>query len=105
MQSKKHVKPKIAKKQSIDPTSIQACLAFLPLDKIKKTLECTTQLVKWTIKVPMQRHWKGRFPFMNVHRLREPVATDTFFANCESLGGGIPVHRSFMGSKATCVRK
>ena len=87
MQSKKHVKPKVTKKQSIDPTSIQACLAFLPLDKIKKTLGCTTQLVKWTIKVPMQRHWKGRFPFMNVHRLRERVATNTFFANCKSLGG------------------
>ena len=54
MQSKKHVKPKVTKRQSIDPASIQACLAFLPLDKIKKTLECTTQLVKWTIEVPMQ---------------------------------------------------
>ena len=35
----------------------------------------------------MQKHWKPRFPFLNVHRLREPVATDTFFANCQAIGG------------------
>ena len=94
----KHVKPRITKKNPIDPANIQRCLAFLPLEQIKKTLECTTQLVHWTIKVPMQQHWKARFPFMNVHRLREAVATDTFFANCKALGG-ILVHRSSLGSK------
>ena len=26
---------------------------------------------------------------MNVHRLSEPVATDTFFANCRALGGAV----------------
>ena len=79
--------PKRAMMQPINPVAVQPCLAFLPLDVIKKTLDCTTQLVKWHVKVPMQRHWRPRFPFMNVHRLREPVATDTFFASAKAIGG------------------
>ena len=74
----KVVVPKQTKKEEIDPKDIQSCLAFLPVDVIKQTLGCTTQLAKWHVKVPMQKHWKPRFPFLNVHRLREPVATDTF---------------------------
>ena len=80
------LKPKTVKQQLIDPKVIQPCLAFLPLDTIKRTLECTTQLAKWHTRVPLQRHWKPRFPRLNVHRLMEPVATDTFFANCMALG-------------------
>ena len=37
--------------------------------------------------LPFQRHWKPRFPILNMHRFFEPVATDTFFANCQALGG------------------
>ena len=71
----------------MDPIAIQPCLGFLPIDVIKRTLESTTQLAKWHNKVPLQKHWTPRFQFMNVHRLKEPVATDTFFANCRALGG------------------
>ena len=42
---------------------------------------------EWHTRVPLQRHWKPRFPHLNVHRFMEPVATDTFFANCKALGG------------------
>ena len=44
-------------------------------------------LAKWHTRIPLQRHWKPRFPHLNVHRLMEPVATDTVFANCKALGG------------------
>ena len=46
------------KKEEINPKDIQSCLAFLPVDVIKQTLGCTTQLAKWHVKVPMQKHWK-----------------------------------------------
>ena len=84
----------------MDPIAIQPCLGFLPIDVIKRTLESTTQLAKWHNKVPLQKHWTPRFQFMNVHRLKEPVATDTFFANCRALEV-LLVHKSFMGFKAT----
>ena len=87
VQTQKIITPKLTKKQPIKPLDVQPCLAYLPIDRIQRTLNCTTQLVKWHLRVPMQRHWKPRFPFMNVHRLREPVATDTFFASCKALGG------------------
>ena len=83
----KTIKYKRTKRDPINPQDIQSCLAFLPLETIKHTLNCTTQLAKWHATVPMKRHWKARFPFLNIHRLREPVATDTFFANCKSIGG------------------
>ena len=81
------LKPKTVKQQSIDPKALQPCIAFLPLDTIKRTLECTTQLAKGHTRVPLQRHWKPCFLHLNVHQLMEPVATDTFLANCNALGG------------------
>ena len=81
------IAPKTAKSQDLNPKAIQSCLGYLPLDIIKRTLDCTTQLAKWHTKLPFKRHWLPRFPFLNVHRLSEPVATDTFFANCKALGG------------------
>ena len=82
------ITPKGTKRTDLDPKAIQPCLGYLPLDNVKRTLECTTQLAKWHTKLPFQRHWKPRYPFLNIHRLSEPVATDTFFANCQALGGG-----------------
>ena len=35
----------------------------------------------------MRRHIKARFPWLNCNRLRETVATDTYFANTRALGG------------------
>ena len=84
---KKEIVPKKVKRHPICAKTIQPCLAYLPISTIQNTLQCTTQLAKWHTKVPMQRHWQPRFPFLNVHRLREPVATDTFFANCKAIGG------------------
>ena len=87
MNVQKEIKPKQMRKHHINPKEIQACLAYLPIETVKQTLKCTTQLAKWHVKLPLQKHWKPRFPFLNVHRLREPVATDTFFANCQAIGG------------------
>ena len=88
----KVVYPKVTKKEEYNLKDLQPCLAFLPLNKIEQTLACTTQLAKWHTRVPMQRHWQPRFPFLNVHRLSEPVSTDTVFSNTRALGG------------ATCVQ-
>jgi len=81
------IHPRRMKKKELDYKQLQPCFAFLPIDVIKRTMDCTTQLAKWHRRIPLQRHWLARFPFLNVHRLREPVATDTYFANCQALGG------------------
>jgi len=57
-----------------------------PLRSFAKPFERTTQLAKATIHFPLRRHVKARFPQLNRPHLREKVATDTFFANCQ---GGV----------------
>ena len=37
--------------------------------------------------MPMREHYYARFPVLNVARLNEVVATDTFFASETALGG------------------
>ena len=50
----KVLKPKKSKRIPLDPTAIQPCLGYLPIDVIKRTLDSTTQLAKWHNKVPLQ---------------------------------------------------
>jgi len=35
----------------------------------------------------MRMHFKSRFPALNVNRLRETFATDTFFSSQKAIGG------------------
>jgi hypothetical protein len=53
---------------NVDPQKLQPFLAYHPLDIVKKTLEHTTQMAKSSIRYPLQRHFKARNPFSNVHR-------------------------------------
>ena len=87
MKKDHYVNPIRKQVQDWDLYLLQPCLAWLPLDIVKKTLECTTQLAQWHSRLPMRRHWKARFPWLNVTRLSEAVATDTFFASIRALLG------------------
>ena len=53
----KVINPKKIQYNNFDFKAIQPCFGFLPIDSIKKTFECTTQLAKWHTKVPLQKHW------------------------------------------------
>jgi transposase InsO family protein len=57
------------------------------LHVIKKTLESTTQYAKNTVRLPLRQHYKSRWPALNVRRLRETVATDTFFSSDRAMEG------------------
>ena len=81
----------------IDPSKVQPYLGWRPLEVIRKTLECTTQLARMTLRVPLRRHLKARFPWLNVNRLDEVVSVDPFFANCRSLSHGFHGAYLFMG--------
>ena len=62
-------------------------LGYRPVEVIQKTLEATTQLAKTYLRFPMRRHVQSRFPQLNRIRLRETVATDTYFANARGVTG------------------
>ena len=69
-----------------DIEHVQRCLGWKPLDVIKKILGGTTQLAQNHVKLTMSQHFKSRFLALNVRRLREIFATDTFFSPDKKLG-------------------
>ena len=70
---------------------------------IQMTLEHTTQMAKTNIHYPLQKHYKARNPFSNVHRLNEVVSTDPIFANCPSIDNKFTGAQVYYGLKLHCV--
>ena len=70
-----------------DMDQLRRCLGWKPTEVIKKTLENTTQYAENVVRLPMRMHFKSRFPALNVKRLKETYATDTFFSSEKALGG------------------
>ena len=83
--------------QSMDPRKVQPYLGFRPLEVIQQTLDCTTQLAWMALRVPLWKHYKARFPWLNCTRLDEAVSVDPFFANCKSIAHGFTGAYLFMG--------
>ena len=65
---------------------------WVPVDRIKATLDKTTQFYRATIHHPFRKHFKSRFPAANVRRLNEWVATDTIICDTPAHDDGIPGH-------------
>jgi hypothetical protein len=65
---------------------------WMPVDCIKKTIDSTTQYARASVRLPMRKHFKSRFPAYNVHRWNESVATDTFFCDTPAHDDGILGH-------------
>ena len=71
---------------------LRPLFGWVPVDRIKKTLESTTQFSRASVRLPMRKHFKSRFPACNVHRWNESVATDTFFCDTPAHDDGILGH-------------
>ena len=56
-------------------------------NRAAKTIEATTQLGKYMVRIPMQRHIKSRYPQLNVACLMEKYATDTWFSRESAIDG------------------
>ena len=98
----RHIMPAKARPDKENLEEFRRCLAWLPMEIIKHTLACTTRLAQWTARVPMHRHFSARFPFLNLQRLNEAVATDTYFANCRAIGGATCA-QVFFGCKSKMI--
>ena len=85
------------------PESLRKILGWKPANIVRMTLEHTTQLAKTSITYPLQRHYKAKNPFSNVHRLNEIVSTDPIFANCPSLDNKFTGAKIFYGLKSHCI--
>ena len=91
-----------ARKEKEELESLQPFLGFRPLRVIRETLRHTTQMAHNVVRFPMRQHVKSRFPFLNRRRLRETVATDTYFA--ERVGiGSITCAQVFFGLQSHMI--
>eukprot|EP00957_Ditylum_brightwellii_P117937 8995851-Ditylum_brightwellii.AAC.1 len=71
-----------------DYEKLRMLLGWLPLEVVKRTLGCTTQLAMGSlIQVPFRQYHKSRKPQLNVPRLAKTFATDTLFSSEPGLGG------------------
>ena len=66
--------------------------AFVPQERIRNTIDHTTQYARLDTRLPLRKHFKSRFPAANISRLNETVATDTFFFDIPALDDGIKGH-------------
>jgi hypothetical protein len=72
---------------------------WAPADIIKRTFDCTTQWAKMVERYPFRKHFKSRFPALNVPRRNEPVATDTVFSDTPAIVNGCRIAQLFVGHK------
>jgi hypothetical protein len=76
----------------VDLELLRPFFGWVPVDRIKKTIESTTQFAGASVRLPMQKHYKSCFPAYNVHCWNESVATDTFFCDTPAHNDGILGH-------------
>jgi hypothetical protein len=65
---------------------------WLPIARIKETLQATTQFARTAPCYPFRTHFCTRWPAANVDRWNEDVATDTFFSDTPAHDDGIFGH-------------
>ena len=86
------------------PSEYRARLGWMPVDTIQRTFEATTQLAKHVpLRIPLRRHHKSRFPYLNRKRLPETVATDTYFSK-EKAYGGYTCVQLFVGTTSQFIQ-
>ena len=82
---------------------LQPNFAYAPVNVIQKTFECTTQWAKLNERYPFRKHFKSRFPALNVTRRNETVATDTIFGTVPALGNRCTIAQIFVGRNTFLV--
>ena len=76
----------------MDFQHLQPNFGFAPLERIRHTIDHTTQFAHWNLKLPMKESWKTQFPACNVPQLNEDVATDLIFSDIPAGDDGIDCH-------------
>ena len=79
-------------RRQMDFNRLKPNFGWLPVERIKRTLENTTQYARADTRIPMRKHFKTRFPAANVPRWDETVATDTIFSDVPAHDDGIKGH-------------
>ena len=75
-----------------DLDTLRPNFGWIPVDRIRATLNATTQYYRAAVHHPFRKHFRSRFPAANVTRLPEWFSTDTIFSDIPALDDGIAGH-------------
>jgi hypothetical protein len=89
--------PHDVKARPPDFLSLRPMFAWATEEVIKRTFDVTTQWARSTEHYPFRKHFKSRFPALNVHRRREAVATDTVYSDTPAVDDGATSAQIFVG--------
>ena len=84
--------PQKIRRKFTDLDILKPNFGWVSEERIKSTLEQTTQFYRATPHTPFRKHFKSRFPAANVRRLNETFATDTYFSDVPAADDGVPGH-------------
>jgi len=87
----------------VDYHRLRPFFGCISVDTIKRTFEHTTRYARYSGSYPLRKHFKSRFPALNIHRRNEPVATDTIFADTPAVDNSPTCAQIFVGTKSLVV--
>ena len=83
-----------------DFEALRPNFAWAPVEVIKRTFDITTRWARSIEHLPFRKHFKSRFPALNVHRRSEAVATDTVYSDTPAVDSGATSAQIFVGTKS-----
>jgi hypothetical protein len=78
---------------------LRSKFVWAPVDIIKQTFDATTRWARSAEHGTFRKHFKSRFPALNVHRRHEPVATDTVYSDTPAVDNGATSAQIFIGTE------
>ncbi|EEC42961.1 predicted protein [Phaeodactylum tricornutum CCAP 1055/1] len=83
-----------------DYEALRPCFGWVSAETVRKTIMATTQHAREVYNAPLRKHFKSRFPALNVHRRNEPVATDTIWSDTPAVDNGAKFAQLFVGRRS-----
>jgi hypothetical protein len=68
---------------------------WLPIERIKKIIQATTQFARTAPRYPFRKHYRTHFPAANCNQWNKDVATDIFFSDTAAHDDGIFGHGGY----------
>ena len=100
IETKYHINPHEVSSNDPDFEALRPNFAWAPAETIKRTFDVTTRWARSIEQLPFRKHFKSRFPALNVHRRSEAVATDTVYSDTPAVDNGATSAQIFVGTKS-----
>eukprot|EP00955_Chlamydomonas_euryale_P021967 231985-Chlamydomonas_euryale.AAC.1 len=92
------------RKEEPDYEKLQPFFLHVPVEKIKRTFQATTQYAsERSIGHQLFKTYKSPNPVLNLPRRHEAVATDTIYGACPAIDGGATYAQLFVGRSSGVI--